>query len=102
MLVINTIADFQRLPGPQQTEILKAIRTKERLEAWLWALNDPKPAKPAVEKPYPGWDPCPRCASPTPSSYAVRDSSRLRLPVSRRSTTLRSRASTASNPSSSA
>lgn len=63
MIYINTIADFQRLSGPQQLDVLKTLRVKDRLEKWLWSLNDrkkqPKPPKPEGEPD--GWKRCKNC-----------------------------------------
>lgn len=51
MLEIRTINDFQNLGGAHQQEILKAVRTKDRLDAYLMSLNK----KVKIE---PHWRPC--------------------------------------------
>lgn len=63
MIVINTIADFLSFSPQQQEEISKALRTKERLEGWLKALNGKKAAKKLpVMTDTPGWRRCRSCA----------------------------------------
>jgi len=60
MLHINSIQDFFSLSSLQQHEILKALKTKERLEEWLKSLNGKKKKLPVVSD-YPGWKTCKSC-----------------------------------------
>jgi len=60
MLIIYTIKQFLELPPFEQAEIQKALRTKDRLEAWLRDQNKKSgqavnPAKTAH------WEECSRC-----------------------------------------
>lgn len=54
MLIINTIQDFQALSTQQQSEILRSLRTNDRLDSFLIAQNNPKKVEPH-------WVPCKGC-----------------------------------------
>lgn len=53
-MIIRTIQEFLALPQGHQTEILQALRTKERLDRYLLNLNN-------KEKVAPHWVPCKGC-----------------------------------------
>jgi CRISPR/Cas system-associated exonuclease Cas4 (RecB family) len=61
MLEINTIADFQALPGNVQNEVLRSIKAKERLDIFLRSQN-----KKAGPKPEPHWAQCKGCLPEKP------------------------------------
>jgi hypothetical protein len=54
MLVVNTIQEFMILPMVVQTEILRSIKAKDRLDSFLRSMNN-TPMAPA------GWVPCKHC-----------------------------------------
>jgi CRISPR/Cas system-associated exonuclease Cas4 (RecB family) len=64
MLEINTIAEFQQLPTNLQSEIQKALRTKDRLEEFLRSLNTKAGQSQLTE----GWKPCPHCLTEQPGT----------------------------------
>ena len=57
MLEINTIEAFQGLPGNHQTEILKALRTKDRLDKFLLSQNKRRTDEPTEAH----WKECSKC-----------------------------------------
>ncbi len=56
MLEIMTIGDFMQLPRPQQEEIQKALRVRDRLDKWLDSLNGKRPTIIQAE-----WKKCKHC-----------------------------------------
>lgn len=63
MLEINTIADFAALPGNLQSEVMKAVRVKDRLDQYLRSTN-----KKAGPRPEPKWVPCKGCLPGEPGT----------------------------------
>ncbi len=61
MLELNTIADFEALPGNLQGEVKKALRVKDRLDQFIRARS-------RAPKPEPHWAPCKGCAPDKPGT----------------------------------
>lgn len=61
MIVIDSIRSFMSLAPQHQEELVKALRTKDRLEAWLKNQNGRKKKLPVVSD-TPGWHQCKACA----------------------------------------